>query len=176
MRSIESHGILLPRFSRISFVGKITGTGIWIFVMVKFLFAFWIFPYILLQRGAAAGFTFRRGIFFFLPPFFFFFPSLSLSSPSFSPSGKKSNPGAMFNRDSSGQISFPVFDGRLTDERALSISRHGFWTRGITWWNANPWLRRRWRCALGRKKKRERNSMESVYIKENMFLLIDKSK
>lgn len=170
MRSIESHGILLPRFSRISFVGKITGTGIWIFVMVKFLFAFWIFPYILLQRGAAAGFTFRRGIFFFLPPFFFFFPSLSLSSPSFSPSGKKSNPGAMFNRDSSGQISFPVFDGRLTDERALSISRHGFWT-----WNnlmkrkplASPTMAL---CFGEEKKKREKFYGIGIHKGEHVFI------
>lgn len=129
--------------------------------MVKFLFAFWIFPYILLP-GRCWIYVSPWNFFFFLP--FFYSPIL--------PSGKKSNPGAMFNRDSSGQISFPVFDGRLTDERALSISRHGFRT-----WNnlmkrkplASPTTR--WRCALGRKKK-NRNSME--YVKENVFSLIGK--
>lgn len=108
--------------------------------------------------------------FFFLPPFFFFFPSLSLSSPSFSPSGKKSNPGAMFNRDSSGQISFPVFDGRLTDERALSISRHGFWT-----WNnlmkrkplASPTMAL---CFGEEKKKREKFYGIGIHKGEHVFI------
>lgn len=137
--------------SRISFVGKITRTGYEFSSWWNFYLRFGFFP-TSFCRGAA-GFTFRRGIFFFFLPFFY--------SPIL-PSGKKSNPGAMFNRDSSGQISFPVFDGRLTDERALSISRHGFRT-----WNnlmkrkplASPTTR--WRCALGEEKK-NRNSMEYV--------------
>lgn len=62
--------------------------------------------------GALLDLRFAVEFFFFFPSFFFTPPSSPLL-----PSGKKSNPGAMFNRDSSGQISFPVFDGRLTDER-----------------------------------------------------------
>lgn len=112
--------------------------------------------------GALLDLRFAVEFFFFFLPFFY--------SPIL-PSGKKSNPGAMFNRDSSGQISFPVFDGRLTDERALSISRHGFRT-----WNnlmkrkplASP---TRWRCALGEEKKKQKFY---EIVKENVFSLIGK--
>lgn len=113
--------------------------------------------------GALLDLRFAVEFFFFFLPFFY--------SPIL-PSGKKSNPGAMFNRDSSGQISFPVFDGRLTDERALSISRHGFRT-----WNnlmkrkplASPTTR--WRCALGEEKKKQKFY---EIVKENVFSLIGK--
>lgn len=39
---------------------------------------------------------------------------------------KRAGQRAMFHSDSSSQISFSAFDGRLTNERVLSIFRHGF--------------------------------------------------
>lgn len=65
----------------------------------------------------AGALDLRFAVEFFFSPLFFFFFFFHLPFPS----GKKSNPGAMFNRDSSGQISFPVFDGRLTDESTVDI-------------------------------------------------------